>query len=63
MIVAYPLTDINSMAGKKTKTSYQKAGIPTRVIAFINNVAILENGQGVKFPTNKSNIVWHDTGL
>lgn len=56
MIIAYPLADINSMFGK---TCYQKQGIPCRVIVFMDNVAILENKQGAKFPVNKNKLIWH----
>lgn len=59
MIIAYPLTDIVSLG--KAKTCYQKQGVPCKVVEIRDNVAILENSKGEKFPANTSNIVWADS--
>lgn len=37
---------------------YQKAGIATLVIAIIDNMFILENKKGERFPANKNRLVW-----
>lgn len=60
MIIAYPLEDINSIT--KKRTCYQQKGVPCRVVVFMNNMAILENKKGVKFPANIDKLVWSDTG-
>lgn len=61
MIIAWPLEDICSHLGGSKKATYQKMGIPTRVIEIRDNMAILENLWGDRFPVNTKRIIWHDT--
>lgn len=78
MIIAYPLRDLISVVdikyvmvkkkgeknGTKTKVHhvYQTAGMPTRVIVITDDMAILQNKKGEKFPTRKENIIWCHLG-
>lgn len=59
-MIAYPLQDIVSYAGgkKKTKPVYQTRGMPTKVVDIRDNMLILENKSGVRFPCNKDRLIW-----
>jgi len=59
MIVAYPLDDIVSVNKKdKKRIIYQHAGIATLVVVVMDNMMILENKKGDRFPVNKNRVVW-----
>lgn len=59
MIIAYPLIDVTSMTNRSK--CWQQKGVPCKVVSFNDNMAILENKKGEKFPINKSKIIWADT--
>lgn len=59
MIIAYPLEDIRSMVNRKK--TYQKKGVPCKVVNMSDNMAILETKSGQRFPVNTDRIVWVNT--
>lgn len=64
MIIAYPLEDIKScfkQGNAKTVHTYQAKGVPTKVIEILDNMVILENKRGERFPANKQRLIWYDT--
>jgi len=59
MIIGWCLKDITSLT--KKKEIYEKKGRVVRVIDIRDNMVILQNRKGDRFPANKNNVIWHDT--